>query len=54
MARKGLILPKYDFRHVRAHNGLLDSRSKANNWCDQEAKKWMREAVKLKIANGKI
>lgn len=37
---------KYEFRHVKAHNGTPDARSFVNNWCDKEAKKWMRLAVK--------
>ena len=32
-------------RHVKAHNGLHDTRSWANDWCDKEAKKAMRQAV---------
>ncbi len=39
------ILPNYDFRHVKAHNGTPDARSWVNNWCDKEAKKWMRIAT---------
>jgi ribonuclease HI len=32
-------------RHVKAHNGTPDARSWVNDWCDKEAKKWMRIAV---------
>jgi ribonuclease HI len=39
------IMPKYQFRHVKAHNGSPDARSYVNEWCDKEAKKWMRKAV---------
>jgi len=37
---------KNQFRHVKAHSGKNDSRSYVNEWCDTEAKKWMRDAVK--------
>lgn len=40
-----LIMPKFEFRHVKAHNGTNDARSFVNDWCDKEAKKWMRKAV---------
>lgn len=33
---------KWEFRHVKAHNGTADKRSWVNDWCDKEAKKWMR------------
>jgi ribonuclease HI len=39
---KDVIMPKFDFRHVKAHNGTNDARSWVNDWCDKEAKKWMR------------
>jgi ribonuclease HI len=42
-------LPKYEFRHVKAHNGTQDARSWVNDWCDKEAKKWMKIAVKIKL-----
>jgi ribonuclease HI len=35
-----------EFRHVKAHNGTPDARSYVNDWCDREAKKWMRKQVK--------
>jgi ribonuclease HI len=31
-----------EIRHVRAHTGINDSRSIVNEWCDSEAKKFMR------------
>lgn len=49
---------KGDFRHVKAHTGDNASRSKANEWCDKEAKRWMGIALELEkkklkaIANG--
>ena len=33
-----------EFRHVKAHSGVGDSRSRANEWCDTEAKMW-RQSV---------
>lgn len=44
---KGVIMPKFEFRHVKAHNGTPDARSYVNDWCDKEAKKWMRQAVSV-------
>jgi ribonuclease HI len=41
----GIIMPKFEFRHVKAHSGVADARSIVNEWCDKEAKKWMRRAV---------
>lgn len=38
---------KSEFRHVRAHTGANDRRSKANHWCDQEARKQMHNAVMI-------
>ena len=29
-------------KYVRAHSGVEDARSKVNEWCDKEAKRWMR------------
>ena len=47
IGKKGV--PKFQFRHVKAHNGTPDARSYVNDWCDNEAKRWMRKAVeKLK------
>ena len=37
---------KLEFRHVKAHNGTPDARSWVNDWCDKEAKKYMRKARK--------
>jgi ribonuclease HI len=31
------------FRHVKAHSGVLDKRSFANEWCDGEAKRQLRK-----------
>lgn len=31
------------FKHVKAHTGKNDSRSWVNEWCDQQAKVWMRK-----------
>lgn len=41
----GCIMPKYEFRHVKAHNGTPDARSHVNEWCDREAKRWMGIAL---------
>lgn len=41
------VLPKFEFRHVKAHSGKNDSRSIVNEWCDQEAKKWMRKQLNI-------
>ena len=38
-------MPNFEFRHVKAHNGVPDARSFINDWCDKEARKWMRQAV---------
>lgn len=32
----------HEFRHVKAHSGKEDARSFINQWCDTEAKKFMR------------
>jgi|SRR5688572_19327546 len=40
---------KNEFRYVKAHSGVDDKRSKVNEWCDSEAKKWMRLSVQNKI-----
>lgn len=37
---------RYKLRHVKAHSGVQDGRSLANEWCDREAKQWMRTALK--------
>ncbi len=39
-------LPKYQLRHVKAHTTNKDARSMVNKWCDNEAKKHMRNKVK--------
>lgn len=41
----GLIMPNYELRHVKAHSKVNDARSWVNDWCDKEAKKWMRKLV---------
>lgn len=41
---------KIEYRHVRAHTGLNDSRSYVNEWCDMEAKKQLRKAILNKKA----
>lgn len=39
-------------RHVKAHSGKGDSRSWVNEWCDKEAKKYMRKSVEnIKLNN---
>lgn len=43
-----VIKPKFEFRHVKAHTGNKNGRSLANEWCDKEAKKWMRKAINQK------
>lgn len=45
---RGLISPKVEFRHVKSHTGKNDARSYINEWCDREAKKWMKEAAMQK------
>lgn len=37
---------QWEFRHVKAHSGVNDKRSFVNEWCDKEAKRFMREARK--------
>jgi ribonuclease HI len=34
------------FKHVKAHTKSKDSRSYVNDWCDKEARRWMRIKVK--------
>lgn len=36
-------MPVYEFRHVRAHTGAENARSKVNEWCDKTAKAFLRE-----------
>jgi ribonuclease HI len=43
---KNGVKPKFEFRHVKAHNGRPDSRSHVNHWCDKEARRHMREKLK--------
>ena len=42
---KSRLSAKSKIRHVKAHSKIDDARSKANDWCDKEAKRWMRLAV---------
>lgn len=42
-----------EFRWVRAHSKVKDARSYANEWCDFNAKKQMRKAVRKKKRNEK-
>lgn len=37
---------KNEFRHVRAHSQVGDKRSKANEWCDAQAKKELGKAIR--------
>lgn len=37
---------KFEYRHVKAHEEVKDARGWVNQWCDREAKKWMRKSVK--------
>ena len=37
------------FRHVKAHSGVQDARSYVNEWCDREAKIYMRQALKIAL-----
>ncbi len=39
---------KNSFKHVKSHSGKQDARSYVNEWCDKEAKKWAKEAIKDK------
>jgi hypothetical protein len=43
---QGLIPPRIQFRHVKAHTRAQDARSWVNRWCDREAKIKMREESK--------
>lgn len=48
-AINGLIYPKFEFRHVKAHSGTPDARSWINDWCDKEAKKYMRISLSKQL-----
>ena len=52
MSLKEVVMPKFEFRHVKAHTEIKDSRTWVNDWCDKEAKKWMR--IKLNERGGKL
>lgn len=48
-------IPKFDFRHVKAHSKSTAPRSLANKWCDVEARKQLRlEISKIKTCKEKI
>lgn len=34
------------FKYVPAHTGGIDARTHVNEWCDSEAKKWMKKGIK--------
>lgn len=36
--------PKVSFRHVRAHTGKPDGRSRVNEWCDEQCKIQLKKA----------
>lgn len=40
---------KIEFRHVKAHSGVDDSRSFVNEWCDTNAKREMWSKVNRKL-----
>lgn len=42
---------RFEFRHVKAHNGAPDARSWVNDWCDREAKRHMRKERKKRVKN---
>jgi len=42
---------KIEFRHVKAHSGTDTPRKYVNDWCDKEAKKQMRLAVRNRKIN---
>lgn len=46
--------PKVEFRHVKSHSGKNDARSYINEWCDREAKRWMKQAAMLKRNSPRI
>lgn len=43
------IYEMFEIRHVKAHTKNKDARSYVNNWCDKEAKKYMRIRKTLSI-----
>jgi len=52
---KTLLVQKYnlqkgwfDVRHVKAHDGIDEKRKWVNNWCDEQAKYWLKEMVNKK------
>jgi ribonuclease HI len=42
---RDVVMPQFEFRHVKAHTTATDARSHVNRWCDMEAKRWMRHAA---------
>jgi ribonuclease HI len=40
---------KIEYRHVKAHSGINDTRSYVNEWCDSEAKKQLRNINKKQL-----
>lgn len=46
---QGLSIRKVDeffvFKHVKAHNGKKDSRSFVNDWCDKNAKLYLKKLI---------
>jgi ribonuclease HI len=42
---------KIEYRHVKAHSGTDTARKFVNDWCDKEAKKFMRKMVRKKLKN---
>lgn len=44
---------KMSFRHVKAHNDTDSKRTWVNEWCDSEAKRWLRIEVKKLKKNKK-
>jgi ribonuclease HI len=40
---------KIEYRHVKAHSGINDTRSYVNEWCDYEAKKQLRNINKKQL-----
>lgn len=46
MAYRQVLLPIVEYRHVKAHTNITDSRSWVNDWCDKNAKIKMRTLLK--------
>ena len=43
LKKGGSNMIQFHKRHVKAHSQKKDSRSFVNEWCDKEAKKWMKK-----------